>query len=139
MSNATHRDGPLGGFRLSILVPTDLTDRTVRALDVAQSFAGPDGARITPWRTKTGFMARSMLDALVRRTKRRTLMTEAIARILVPVDFSAHSDRALRYATALANQLGAAVELLHVVKTRTSRRGGAPRSTCRTFLNSCTT
>jgi universal stress protein A len=43
-------------------------------------------------------------------------MTEVIARILVPVDFSAHSDRALRYATSLASRLGATVELLHVVE-----------------------
>lgn len=42
-------------------------------------------------------------------------MTEAIARILVPVDFSPHSDRALRYATRLAAWLGASVELVHVV------------------------
>jgi nucleotide-binding universal stress UspA family protein len=43
-------------------------------------------------------------------------MTESISRILVPVDFSAHSDRALRYAARLAGQVGAAVELLHVVE-----------------------
>ena len=42
-------------------------------------------------------------------------MAEAITRILVPVDFSSHSDRALRYATRLAARLGASVELLHVV------------------------
>ena len=43
-------------------------------------------------------------------------MTESIDRILVPVDFSAHSDRALRYAAKLAGQVGASVELLHVVE-----------------------
>jgi len=43
-------------------------------------------------------------------------MTESITRILVPVDFSAHSDRALRYAAKLAGQVGASVELLHVVE-----------------------
>jgi len=43
-------------------------------------------------------------------------MTESITRILVPVDFSAHSDRALHYAAALAGQVGASVELLHVVE-----------------------
>lgn len=42
-------------------------------------------------------------------------MTEAITRILVPVDFSPHSDRALRYAARLAGWLGASVELVHVV------------------------
>jgi nucleotide-binding universal stress UspA family protein len=42
-------------------------------------------------------------------------MTEPIARILVPVDFSSHSDRAFRYALRLASRFGASVELLHVV------------------------
>ena len=42
-------------------------------------------------------------------------MTDPITRILVPVDFSAHSDRALHYAATLAGQVGASVELLHVV------------------------
>ena len=43
-------------------------------------------------------------------------MNGAIRRILVPVDFSAHSDRAVRYAATLAGQVGASVELLHVVE-----------------------
>ena len=43
-------------------------------------------------------------------------MTDTITRILVPVDFSAHSDGALRYAAKLASQVGASVELLHVVE-----------------------
>ena len=43
-------------------------------------------------------------------------MTEAINRILVPVDFSAHSGRALRYATTLADRFNATVEVLHVVE-----------------------
>jgi nucleotide-binding universal stress UspA family protein len=43
------------------------------------------------------------------------MMTDPITRILVPVDFSGHSDRALRYAATLAGQVGASVELLHVV------------------------
>jgi universal stress protein A len=38
-----------------------------------------------------------------------------ISRILVPVDFSAHSEHALRYAVALASRLGASLYLLHVV------------------------
>jgi nucleotide-binding universal stress UspA family protein len=42
-------------------------------------------------------------------------MSFAISRILVPVDFSAHSEAALRYATALASRLEASVQLLHVV------------------------
>lgn len=42
-------------------------------------------------------------------------MTEAITRILVPVDFSSHSDRAFRYALRLASRFGASVDLLHVV------------------------
>jgi len=43
-------------------------------------------------------------------------MTESITRILVPVDFSAHSEHAIRYAATLAGQVGASVELLHVVE-----------------------
>ena len=43
-------------------------------------------------------------------------MTDSITRILVPVDFSPHSDRALAYAARLAGQVGASVELLHVVE-----------------------
>ena len=43
-------------------------------------------------------------------------MTEAITRILVPVDFSAHSEKAVRYAVTLANRFGARVSLLHVVE-----------------------
>jgi len=42
-------------------------------------------------------------------------MNFAISRILVPVDFSPHSELALRYATTLASRLGASVQLLHVV------------------------
>jgi nucleotide-binding universal stress UspA family protein len=44
-----------------------------------------------------------------------TSMSEPITRILVPVDFSSHSDRAFRYALRLANRFGASVELVHVV------------------------
>ncbi len=43
-------------------------------------------------------------------------MTDAITRILVPIDFSAHADRALRYATTLADRFNATVEVLHVVE-----------------------
>jgi universal stress protein A len=43
-------------------------------------------------------------------------MAEAITRILVPVDFSAHSDLALRYAITLADRFHATVEVLHVVE-----------------------
>jgi nucleotide-binding universal stress UspA family protein len=43
-------------------------------------------------------------------------MTDSITRILVPVDFSPFSHHALRYAARLAGQVGAAVELLHVVE-----------------------
>lgn len=42
-------------------------------------------------------------------------MNFAISRMLVPVDFSPHSELALRYATALASRLEASVQLLHVV------------------------
>ena len=43
-------------------------------------------------------------------------MTESLNRILVPVDFSAHSEKAVRYATTLANKFGARVSLIHVVE-----------------------
>jgi universal stress protein A len=43
-------------------------------------------------------------------------MNFAISRILVPVDFSLHSDHALSYAAALAGRLDAVVEILHVVE-----------------------
>jgi nucleotide-binding universal stress UspA family protein len=39
-----------------------------------------------------------------------------IARILVPVDFSEHSDRAVEYAVAMGKHFGACVELFHVVE-----------------------
>jgi nucleotide-binding universal stress UspA family protein len=43
-------------------------------------------------------------------------MAESLNRILVPVDFSAHSQKAVRYATTLANKFGARVSLIHVVE-----------------------
>jgi nucleotide-binding universal stress UspA family protein len=42
-------------------------------------------------------------------------MDLAIGRILVPLDFSAHSEAALHYAVALAARLGASLDVLHVV------------------------
>lgn len=41
-------------------------------------------------------------------------MTAPIERILVPVDFSGPADAALRYASGLARQLDAVVQILHV-------------------------
>jgi nucleotide-binding universal stress UspA family protein len=43
-------------------------------------------------------------------------MNFAISRILVPVDFSPHSEHALRYAAAFAVRLDALVEVFHVVE-----------------------
>lgn len=43
-------------------------------------------------------------------------MSDTITKILVPVDFSPHSERAFRYATTLAQRLGATIGLLHVVE-----------------------
>ena len=43
-------------------------------------------------------------------------MNFAISRVLVPVDFSGHSEGAFRYATTLASRLGGSVDLLHVVE-----------------------
>ena len=43
-------------------------------------------------------------------------MTESITRILVPVDFSAHSEKAVRYGVTLGRICDAPVSLLHVVE-----------------------
>jgi nucleotide-binding universal stress UspA family protein len=42
-------------------------------------------------------------------------MTSRITRMLVPMDFSAYSDKAFEYAVALAQQTGASMHLLHAV------------------------
>src|SRR5688500_3922468 len=60
--------------------------------------------------------SRCFLCDRAQRARRRTVMTESINRILVPVDFSAHSEKAVRYATTVANRFGARVKLLHVVE-----------------------
>ena len=43
-------------------------------------------------------------------------MRDDITKILVPVDFSPHAERAFRYATTLARRLGAQLGLVHVVE-----------------------
>lgn len=43
-------------------------------------------------------------------------MTDSITKILVPVDFSPHAERAFHYAATLAHRLGAKLSLLHVVE-----------------------
>ena len=43
-------------------------------------------------------------------------MKPEFTRILVPVDFSGESGRAIEYAVALAKKVGGAIELLHVVE-----------------------
>ena len=43
-------------------------------------------------------------------------MPAPFSRVLVPMDFSDHSDRALEYATALAGGTGASLHLLNVVE-----------------------
>jgi hypothetical protein len=48
--------------------------------------------------------------------RRSTLVTPTFARILVPTDVSTHSEAALGYATALAEESGSSLELLHVLE-----------------------
>ena len=43
-------------------------------------------------------------------------MAESITKILVPVDFSAHADRAFNYAVTVAQRFGASLTLVHVVE-----------------------
>ena len=43
-------------------------------------------------------------------------MTGTIRKILLPVDFSAQSQRAAAYAATLARQIGASIHLVHVVE-----------------------
>jgi universal stress protein A len=43
-------------------------------------------------------------------------MRPRITRIMVPVDFSAHSDQALAYAETLADRLGTSLHLVHAVE-----------------------
>ena len=43
-------------------------------------------------------------------------MTETITKILVPVDFSPHAERAFNYATTLAQRFNATLGLVHVVE-----------------------
>ena len=61
---------------------------------------------------------------------------EAFNRILVPVDFSAHSELALRYATTLADRFSATVEVLHVVEDPFVSGDGAPEPS-RRISRSC--
>jgi nucleotide-binding universal stress UspA family protein len=43
-------------------------------------------------------------------------MSETIKKILVPVDFSPHAERAFQYAITLASRLGAQLRVVHVVE-----------------------
>jgi nucleotide-binding universal stress UspA family protein len=50
------------------------------------------------------------------RERKEAIPVEAVARILVPVDFSEHARKALQQAKALAEGYGARLQLLHVVE-----------------------
>lgn len=56
-----------------------------------------------------------------------------IDKILVPVDFSAHSLKAVKHATALASGIGASVMLLHVIDDPGEEIPGSPLKT-RSYL-----
>ncbi len=51
----------------------------------------------------------------VRENETSDIHFESLERILVPIDFSVHSEDALRYANEIAKQSGAQLDLLHVV------------------------
>ena len=51
-------------------------------------------------------------------------MQTSIRKIVIPVDFSAASERAARYGCALAKSLGAHVYLIHVIEDAPSDRPG---------------
>jgi nucleotide-binding universal stress UspA family protein len=53
------------------------------------------------------------------------MATIALTQILVPTDFSAPSDVALRYAVSLAGAFGARLHLLHVVEHPVEQQWGA--------------
>jgi nucleotide-binding universal stress UspA family protein/mono/diheme cytochrome c family protein len=55
----------------------------------------------------------------VEQLRKGTLMTPDIKRILVPLDFSVNSSRALDYAHGMAVQFGAAIHLVHVCEVPT--------------------
>jgi len=50
------------------------------------------------------------------RESKEPILTKAIERILVPVDFSTHSQRALTYARELAGVYDARLQLLHIIE-----------------------
>ncbi len=50
------------------------------------------------------------------RSKNKARKIIAIDRILVPIDFSEHSKKALQYAIPFAEQFGASIDLLYVVE-----------------------
>jgi universal stress protein A len=50
-------------------------------------------------------------------------MTSTVQNILLPTDFSACSQRAIEYASALARKLGAAVHLVHVLEEPFTTKG----------------
>lgn len=94
-------------------------DRSARSLRRAPAARNPC-ARSVPASTilhvAAADFARLSLRPNVAREVQSTRLMRAIRRILVPVDFSEPSRRALDYAAELARPLDAAIEVLHVAE-----------------------
>lgn len=87
--------------------------------------------RVTAPRAK----AAPLIKETIRRyaTKERVSAHLNLRRILVPVDFSRESAKAMRYAVSLARQFDASIALVHVVEPSYGPDGAAGDSPCKHF------